>query len=218
MYKGVIFDFNGTLFWDTELHNRAWDIYLEGFNMSLTDEGKQQKVHGKNNVQIMNDIFGVGLSDKEIQKRSDDKELIYQEMVKAVKLQLAEGAVAFFNFLKAQNVPFTIVTASHKLNVDFFIEYLDLERWFDPETIVIGDGMLKGKPAPDMFLHAMELLKVKPSETVIFEDSETGLQAAKAANPGKVYIVNSTGRNIQHWGFESIRSFDEVDRTLFGKV
>ena len=215
MYKGVIFDFNGTLFWDTELHNRAWDVYLRQFNMKLSDEEKHQKVHGKNNTQIMNDIFGEGLTYDEIQKRSDDKELIYQDMVNEVGMKLADGALDFFEFLKKNKLPFTIVTASHKLNVDFFIEYLELERWFDPGKFIIGDGSLKGKPEPDMFLKAMDLLHVKPEETVIFEDSETGLQAAQAAKPGKIFIVNSTGRSYEHWNFEVIRTFNEVDRLMF---
>lgn len=215
MFKGVIFDFNGTLFWDTELHNKAWDLYLEQFNMALSDEEKHQKVHGKNNTRIMTDMFGEGLDNDEIQKRSNDKELIYQVMVKEIGLQLAEGAIDFFEFLKSKNIPFTIVTASHKLNVDFFISYLELEKWFDVDKIVYGDGSIKGKPSPNMFLHAMNLLKIKQAETIIFEDSETGLQAAKNANPGKVFIVNSTNREYSNWNFDVIRSFHEVNRVLF---
>jgi HAD superfamily hydrolase (TIGR01509 family) len=216
MFKGVIFDFNGTLFWDTELHNQAWDIYLNHFGLTLTDEEKHQKVHGKNNTQIMIDIFGEGLSPEEIHKRSDDKELIYQELVKKVNLQLADGAVELFGFLLKRHIPFTIVTASHKLNVDFFIDYLELKKWFDPAKIIYGDGSLKGKPAPDMFLKAIEMLDIRQEETVIFEDSETGLLAAKNTKAGKVYIVNSTGREYKNWEYPVIRSFSEVDRDLFG--
>jgi len=37
-YTGVIFDFNGTLFWDTGLHNEAWQIFLDKYNLHLSDE------------------------------------------------------------------------------------------------------------------------------------------------------------------------------------
>ncbi len=40
--KGVIFDFNGTLFWDTPLHNNAWDIFLEQHELYLSDSQKNQ--------------------------------------------------------------------------------------------------------------------------------------------------------------------------------
>ena len=48
-YKGVIFDFNGTLFWDTDLHNRAWDKFFDKNQIKMTDAEKFQKMHGKNN-------------------------------------------------------------------------------------------------------------------------------------------------------------------------
>ena len=44
--KGVIFDFNGTLFFDTHLHNQAWDIFLKKHSFVLTDEEKNLKIHG----------------------------------------------------------------------------------------------------------------------------------------------------------------------------
>ncbi len=84
------------------------------------------------------------------------------------------------------------------------------------KKIIIADGSLKGKPAPDMFLRAMKLMKISPDETVIFEDSETGLQAARAAHPGKVYIVNSTGRCYKNWDFEVIDSFKKVNKSMSG--
>lgn len=43
--KGVIFDFNGTLFWDTTLHNKAWDIFLERHSFELSDNEKNEKKH-----------------------------------------------------------------------------------------------------------------------------------------------------------------------------
>ena len=46
--KGVIFDFNGTLFWDTELHNTAWDMFLE--RMSIEKEDIYQDLCLKQNL------------------------------------------------------------------------------------------------------------------------------------------------------------------------
>ena len=58
--KGVIFDFNGTLFFDTQLHNQAWDIFLERYSLNLDDEEKDRKIHGKNNADILTNIFKIG--------------------------------------------------------------------------------------------------------------------------------------------------------------
>lgn len=98
--KGVIFDFNGTLFWDTTLHNKAWDIFLERHSFELSDNEKNEKIHGKNNKDILNGLFQQQLLQKDIDKFGKEKEKIYQELCLKTKMQLAPGAVDFFNYLK----------------------------------------------------------------------------------------------------------------------
>lgn len=207
MIKGAIFDFNGTLFWDTELHNQAWDTYLGRFNINLSSEEKHLKLHGKNNFQLIHDLFDVELSNEAINKIAHEKELLYQDLVKDRKLQLADGVTEMLETLQNRKIPFTIVTASDKLNIDFFFEYLGLEKWFDRKKLVFADGSLKPKPHPDMFLKAMELLQIQASETIIFEDSETGLVAASQAKAGKIVVVDSTLRESNDWPYEVIDSF-----------
>ena len=56
-YKGIIFDFNGTLLWDTKLHNHAWDIFLDKHNIVLSDDEKNKVIHGKTNEVILKIIF-----------------------------------------------------------------------------------------------------------------------------------------------------------------
>lgn len=215
MYKGVIFDFNGTLFWDTDLHNQAWDIYLAQYNIRLSDKEKHEKLHGKNNTQLIRELIDANLTDEKIEKIAREKELIYQGIAKKENLQLAEGVIPFFEFLAGRKIPFTIVTASDKLNVDFFWKHLNLHNWFEYSKIIFANGKIKPKPFPDMYLKAMELLELKPSETIIFEDSETGLQSAKSAKPGKIIIVDSNGADYSKWDEEIIRSFYDFDKSVF---
>ena len=118
--KGVIFDFNGTLFWDTTLHNKAWDIFLERHNFELSDNEKNEKIHGKNNKDILNGLFQQKLLQEDIDKFGKEKEKIYQELCLQTKMQLAPGAVDFFNYLKEKSIPFVIATASEIDNVDFY--------------------------------------------------------------------------------------------------
>lgn len=46
--RGVIFDFNGTLFWDTEYQESSWDEYLRHHNIELTESQKKEYIHGRN--------------------------------------------------------------------------------------------------------------------------------------------------------------------------
>jgi beta-phosphoglucomutase-like phosphatase (HAD superfamily) len=95
-------------------------------------------------------------------------------------------------------------------------QHFGLGKWFAMDRIAYNDGKTKGKPSPDLFLKAMEILGTPPEATVIFEDSEAGLKAAESAGAGKIVIVNSNGGDYQHWPHQVIADFHEVDRGWFG--
>lgn len=214
-FKGVVFDFNGTLLWDTKYHNQAFDLFLEQHNIVLTDEEKSVKIYGKSNADIMRDVFDRTLTDAEVKEFSIEKELIYQDLI-VNNLHFAEGAEELFEYLKAHNIPFCIATSSDFLNVEFYFREMQLERWFSPEWVLFNDGTLKGKPEPDLFLRAAERLQLNTSELVIFEDSKAGIKAAENAGAGKIYIVNSMNDDFSDFEHEVIFNFNQTDKSLFG--
>lgn len=215
-FKAAIFDFNGTLLWDTDYHNKAFDIFLDKYNIQLTDEEKRIKIHGKTNPDIMRGIFSRPLSDEEIATISLEKELIYQDLIRH-DLHLAPGAESLFNWLSNNNIPFTIATSAGIENVDFYFEKMPLSQWFSVDKVVYNDGSFRGKPAPDIFLAAIKKLGIPANETVIFEDSVAGIEAAENAGAGKIYIINSTNDDYSRFPHEVITHFDSVDRKLFEK-
>ncbi len=214
-FKGVVFDFNGTLLWDTKYHNQAFDLFLEQHNIVLTDEEKSVKIYGKSNADIMRDVFDRTLTDAEVKEFSIEKELIYQDLI-VNNLHFAEGAEGLFEYLKAHNIPFCIATSSDFLNVEFYFREMQLERWFSPEWVLFNDGTLKGKPEPDLFLKAADRLQLNTSELVIFEDSKAGIKAAENAGAGKIYIVNSMNDDFSDFEHEVIFNFNQTDKSLFG--
>ncbi|MFD9338537.1 HAD family hydrolase [Streptomyces sp. NPDC060028] len=56
-----------------------------------------------------------------------------------------------------------------------------LDEWFEEEWIFSADDVGRGKPAPDLFLHAARSMDVEPARCVVIEDSPLGVQAAAAA-------------------------------------
>ena len=215
-FSGVIFDFNGTLFWDTKLHNKAWDIFLTEHDLYLSDDDKFSKMHGKNNRDIFISIFGGQLSDQQIIDYTMEKELLYQELCLNTDMQLAPGVTGFLDFLKDENVPFTIATASGKENLDFYFEHLPLSSWFEYDKVVYNNGKIKGKPDPQIYQTALSVINKKPGEVIIFEDAVAGLQAARNAGAGKIIVVDSNDDDYTDWAdCQIIKSFDEVDRIQF---
>jgi len=214
-FKGLVFDFNGTLVWDTPYHNRAFDIFLEKHGISLSDEEKSVKIYGKTNEDIMRGLFDRNLTPTEIYDFSIEKETIYQRLI-IDDLRFAPGAEDLFDDLKLKAIPFTIATSADIFNVDFYYREMKLERWFDRKKVVYNDGTLKGKPEPDIFLRAARRLQLSPAELIIFEDSKAGIKAAERAGVGKIYIVDSVvDTELKLLGHEMITHFNQVDRSLF---
>ncbi len=218
MIKGVVFDFNGTLFWDTHIHNQAWDKFLEKHHILLSDGEKNERIHGKNNAEILNNLFNKKLVENELQELSIQKESIYQQLCLDQQMELAPGAVEFIEFLKRNDLQYTIATAAPLFNIDFYFKELGLAQYFDRSLVVYSDFKTKSKPHPELFLKAFENLKLKPEEALIFEDSFSGIKAAENAKAGKVIIVNSNNDDYSQWDHQQIIDFNEVDRAILSII
>lgn len=216
--KGVIFDFNGTLLWDTQLHNMAWDIFLKEYGISLSDEEKHQRIHGRLNSEIMMHLFDDKLTKENMDRYILEKESIYQKLCTELDdFSLAEGTITLFEKLKENEIPFVIATAADLVNVEFYIRTLGLDKWFKKEHIIYNDGTVRGKPFPDIFLKALVVLRIEGNDAVIFEDSISGVKAAEAASAGRVVIVNSNDSDYTEYRYKYpiINSFNEVDFNWF---
>ena len=197
--KGVIFDFNGTLFFDTPFHEQAWRAYAGKLcGRTIADEEFRDSIHGRTNAEILAYFLGDTLSEQEMETHAEAKETLYREIClqNQAQFHLAEGAEAFLDKLKGRGVPMAIATSSGKTNSEFYMECFDMARWFDWHTFVYNDGTIRSKPQPDIYLRAAAAIGLAPSECVIYEDMPSGIAAARAAGAGKIVAVaSSLGRD-----------------------
>ena len=225
-YKGIIFDFNGTLYWDSALHKQAWREYSKILRGEMfTDDEMVKFMFGRTNEQIIKYAIGKQPSAEMVEKYGSEKEELYRQMAlaDAKNFHLAKGAPEFLDFLKENNIPMTIATMSDKVNVDFYIKHFNLGKWFDIDKIVYADGIIKGKPEPDIYLIAAKNLGLKPQECVVIEDAISGIDSAKAAGIGKIVAICSEEPPELYKSIpcvsEIINDFDEFDRNVFtGKL
>ena len=213
--QGVVFDFNGTLYWDTELQNRSWDEFLNRYGFKLSEEEKLTWIHGINATDTFEYLFKRSCSKEEVDVYTEEKEVIYRQMCLEQGMEWAPGAEDLIGFLLENDVEISIATASAKNNVNFFIENLDLLKYFKPERIIYNDGSLRGKPNPDLFNKAIESLGVPAKQVTVFEDSLAGVEAAKRSGAGNVYIVNGNDDRFLKYKYPVISHFDQVDRRFF---
>lgn len=220
--KGMIFDFNGTLFWDSVLHYKAWKLfskYIRGKEFS--DEEMRIHMFGHTNEDIIKYALGNCPTPEYMQKYAYEKEKLYRDecLKQRDALTLAPGAVNLLNYLKKMNIPIAIATMSEYENVKFFIEIFNLYNWFKDENIIYSDGSIKGKPAPDIFILAANKLNLKPQDCIVAEDSLAGIEAARLAKIGKIYAVASLENRDYYSNIDCvskiITNFNEVDLSDF---
>lgn len=220
--KGIIFDFNGTLYWDSQLHYDAWVEYSKILRGTpFTREEMRDKMFGHTNKDIIQYAIGKEPTAEMVEKYAKEKESLYRKrcLIDRENFKLAPGAEEFLDFLKENNIPMTIATMSEWDNVEFYIREFNLSKWFDVDKIVYSNGKIPGKPAPDIFLIAAKNLDLNPKDCLVFEDAIAGINAAKAASIGKIIAVDSIEPPEFYQNIEGlsgiITNFSEVDRTLF---
>lgn len=214
--KGIIFDFNGTLFWDTKYHEDAWNqMALKLVGKKLSDFELIHKMHGRTNKQILEYILNREITELESQSIADEKEKLYRSICLEQKgaLKFADGVLEMLDELKSKRIPMTIATSSDKENVDFFIKEFQLQTWFDISKIVFNQGKYPGKPAPDIYLHALKNIQILPENCVVFEDAPSGILSAKNAGIDKIIQVKSNPiirEDTQNGVYKSISGFNEI--------
>lgn len=221
MYKGIIFDFNGTLFFDSEKHLEAWREFSKRVRpYAFTDEEMREYMFGRTNEDIIAYLIGKKPDPELVEKLAKEKEAVYREMCRKdyKNTVLAPGAVKFLDYLKENNIPTTIATMSEKDNVDFYIEEFKLARWFDIDKIVYADGTIPGKPAPDIYVKASKVLNLEPKDCIVVEDAVSGIESARSAGIGKIIAIASMESEELYKNIPAvsqiIKNFDEIDRNI----
>ena len=220
--KGIIFDFNGTLFFDSHMHYEAWRLYskkLRGYEFS--DDEMRNHMFGRTNADIIEYAIGKKPSENMVKRLAKEKESMYRQMCLDNKkeLKLAPGAENFLNFLKENNIPRTIATMSEWDNVEFYIKEFQLEKWFDLNKIVYSNGKIPGKPAPDIYEIAAKNLNLKPQDCVVIEDAISGINSAKNAGIGMIIAIASIENDNLYKAIpcvnQIIHNFNDIDKNIF---
>lgn len=186
-FQGIIFDFNGVLFSDSDLQEKAWQVMamrLRGREMTAGEFALH--MHGRANAYVLGYLAGRAIAAAELARLIEAKESLFRDLcLKAPgRLVLSSGAAELLEWLKATGIPRTIATSSGIRNLEFFIGQLHLDRWFAPAKLVYDDGVRPGKPAPDMYLAAAGHIGLDPGRCVVVEDAVSGVMAAQAAKIG----------------------------------
>jgi HAD superfamily hydrolase (TIGR01509 family) len=175
LYKGYIFDCDGTLAHSMPVHYVAWRQTVEENGLQMSEElfYSLGGVPTTKIVEILNEKFGSNLDPELVAKR---KEEVYVENMGDMR-PLEE--VAAFARKVAKFGKVSIASGGYLPVVLKTLEAIGFKDFFS--IIVTTEQVPRGKPFPDMFLEAAKRMDVPPSECLVLEDSPAGIEAAKAA-------------------------------------
>jgi len=199
--KALIFDCDGVLV-DTERdgHRVAFNKAFQQMGIPVewdVDLYKQllQVAGGKERMKYYFDQYGWPPQFEDKEKLIKDlhklKTKLFMELIETKSLPLRPGVSRIIDEAIQANLKLAICSTSNKNAVEKIAEVLiGQERKDQFSAILAGDVVDRKKPAPDIYLMALEELKVEPEESVVVEDSRNGLLAAKAAGMHCIITTN----------------------------
>lgn len=110
------------------------------------------------------------------------------------KLTLCEGVMDWLQYFKNNNYPVAIASSTTKSKIGMVLERFNLKEFFN--IYVGGDEVENGKPNPDIFIKAAQMLNLEPSDCMVIEDSKNGIKASKSAGCFTIGYLNN-GENTQ---------------------
>ncbi|MFI2636611.1 HAD family hydrolase [Streptomyces collinus] len=178
-YDLVIFDNDGVLVDSEPISNRLLAAYLTELGHPTSYEESIRDYMGS----AMHRIHELVLERTGQRLPADFDDVFHTRVFTAFEQELVAvaGAAEVLEKLDADGVPYCVASSGSHERIRVGHRTTGLDRWFDEQRIFSSQDVGRGKPAPDLFLHAAERMGVSPERCVVVEDSPLGVQAAVAA-------------------------------------
>ncbi len=209
--EACIFDLDGVIVDTARYHYKAWQKIATDLGFDFTEE-MNETLKGISRYDSLTQLLKFG----QIQKSHEEKlelckvknDIYLDSLSEMDESAILPGVTKFLTELDNANIKIALGSASKNA-----IKVLDLIGIKDSFGVIIdGNGVTKSKPDPEVFLIGAERLKVSPQKTIVFEDSDKGLDAAIAGGFITVGIGNDENLGKADYvmpGFENV-SFDHL--------
>ena len=174
MTRALLFDLDGTLLKSDPLHMQVFSDMFAERGMTLTEEYYARRIHGRHNSESFPELF----PGEDPVALADEKEARFRDMLSG-GFPPMPGATALLDRAAREGWGLAVVTNAPRLNALHMLRAIGVEQRFG--TLVIGDECARAKPDPMPYQQAMKGLGVTPNHAVAFEDSGSGLRAARSS-------------------------------------
>lgn len=210
----IIFDLDGVIVDTAKFHFLAWKNLANSIGINFTEKENEQ-LKGVSRIKSLEKILQWG--NKELPQEKFDS-LMQQKNTEYLSFvdQMTQDDIlpdvkSTLDFLKSKEIPIALGSASK--NAKRILKQVNLTHYFD--AIVDGTVVTKAKPDPQVFLTAAKQLDCEPQNSVVFEDSVAGVQAANAAEMLSIGIGNTSVLNEANYVFSD---FTEISQNFLEKL
>ncbi len=207
MLKALLFDVDGTLADTERLGHRVafnlafddagldwnWSEALYGELLAVTGGKERMRFFCDNHLPDFVPEQGWESFLKELHLA---KNAHYAKLLEEGKIGLRPGVKRLIEEARAEGLRLAVATTTSPENVDALLSNAlapDAMSWF--ECIAAGDIVPAKKPAPDIYLWAMEQMNLTPADCLAFEDSSNGIQSSSGADLTTIITVNDYTRD-----------------------
>ena len=216
MIKAVIFDLDGVLVTTDELHFEAWkrlaeELDITGFTKD--DNARQRGVSRMASLEVVLEKTDRKFSDDEKLALAEKKNDMYVKSLSTLSPDdVLSGVNDFITYLKNNRIKTAVGSASK--NTPMILEKTGLADKFD--AVSCGLDTQKSKPDPEVFLIAANRLDIPYSECLVVEDSDAGIEAAKAGGMYAIAVGAAEGNKMADISVASVNDLNKV-LNLFGR-
>lgn len=189
--KACIFDLDGVVVDTAKYHFLAWKRLASelGFEFHESDNERLKGVSRMDSLNILLQIGGIHMDQKEKEKLAYTKNQWYLEYIKKMKPdEILPGVKEFIEELRGMGIRIGLGSASK--NAPLILNQIEVSHLFD--VVIDGSMVINAKPDPEIFLLAAKELGVDTKYCVVFEDAEAGLESAISAGIRCIGVGNPT--------------------------
>jgi beta-phosphoglucomutase len=207
--KGIIFDLDGVLLSTDHFHYLGWKALADRLGIPF-DEKKNDLLRGVSRMDSLEIILGgrsAYYSPEEKTALATEKNETYRAYLQKLTPDFVSPEVPE-TLQRLRSSGLKLAVGSSSKNTPLILEKTDLRKYFD--AVSDGNNITRSKPDPEVFLKAAQFIGLDPSECVVVEDADSGIEAAKRGGFFAISIGEAVTNGCDDRHIDSLKELLEV--------